>query len=147
VGSSFGGAVLMKLIHEGHWQGPSILLAPAPLQEELRKEYNLPLWDRLPKGHRAIIIHSKTDSLVFHKDSVTITNNSVQHNQENIVELWDAEEGDPKDPVTRGNHRLSEITTNGMLRRALEKLLGEPVPERSLEEFEQLRRQEWLAAQ
>ena len=142
VGSSFGGAVLMKLVQEGHWKGPSIFLAPAALKESIRAEYNLPLWDSLPKGHRAIIIHSPSDSLVLYQDAVAIMNNSRERNQEdNVIELWDAEEGDP-DGEGKGNPRLTEITKNGMLKRALEQLLGESVEERSMQEFLDLRAQD-----
>ena len=77
-----------------------------------------------------------------YQDSVTIKNNTERrHNQPGIIHLWDAENG-PPGGYSQGNHRLSEITKNGMLKRALELMLGEVVEERSDEEFLLLREQE-----
>ena len=80
VGSSFGGAVLMNLIQEGHWNGPSVFWASAHMKKEIRAEYNLPLWDSLPPNHRAIFIHSKTDALVLYQDAVDTIANTKERN-------------------------------------------------------------------
>lgn len=129
VGSSFGGAVLMKLIQEGHWNGPSIFLASAHMKKEIRAEYNLPLWDSLPPNHRAIFIHSKTDALVLYQDAVdTIANTKERTEEEGILELWTARSPTlDKDPC--GNHRLHEISKDGSLKRAVEKLTGMDITE------------------
>lgn len=138
VGSSFGGAVLMKLIHEGVWLGPSIFLAQAAIKKQLRDEFNLPLWDFLPPDHQAIFIHAKSDSLVRYQDSVLIKKNSeLRNNQSGLIHLWDAENG-PPGGYSQGNHRLAEITKNGMLRRALELMLKHRIEERDEEEFNNL---------
>jgi hypothetical protein len=142
VGSSFGGAILMKLIQEELWLGPSIFLAQAAIKKELREEFSLPLWDFLPRDHRALFIHARSDTLVHYQDSVTIKINTERRNkQTGLIHLWDAHNGPPGGD-SQGNHRLSEVTTNGMLKRALEMMLGEVVEERSDEEFQLLKAQE-----
>lgn len=129
VGSSFGGAVLMKLIQEGHWNGPSVFLASAHMKKEIREQYHLPLWDSLPSNHPAIFIHSETDALVLYQDSVdTIKNSKDRNGDEGILELWTARSPSiEKD--TCGNHRLHEITKDGSLRRAVEQLTGMTITE------------------
>ena len=129
VGSSFGGAVLMKLIQEGFWKGPSIFLASAHMKQAIRETYQLPLWDALPSNHRAIFIHSTTDALVLYQDSVdTINNSKIRNGDQGILELWTARSPSiEKDPC--GNHRLHEITKDGSLQRAIEQLTGLTIPE------------------
>ena len=129
VGSSFGGAVLMKLIQEGHWSGPSVFLASAHMKKEIRTEYGLPLWDSLPLDHRAIFIHSKTDALVLYQDSVdTIANTKERNGDEGILELWTAR-SPSLDKDQCGNHRLHEISKDGSLRRAVAILTGMKITE------------------
>ena len=100
VGSSFGGAILLRLIHEGVWRGPSVFLAQAGVK------YGLDA--RLPSGISAILIHAVDDKLVPYSDSQKIVEAS-----EDGVELW----------PTGGDHKLHHITIDGTLQRAVEKLL------------------------
>ena len=101
VGSSFGGAILMRLILEGHWFGPSIFLAQAGLKYGLG--------DRLPEGLPAILIHATADKLIPLEDSETVANNSGP-----TVSLW----------TTGGDHKLHHIIDDGTLRRAIDTLLN-----------------------
>ena len=100
VASSFGGAVLLKLVHEKVWTGPCVFLAQAGIK------YGLDA--RLPAGTHAILIHAEEDKLVPFADSMKIAEASGSQ-----VELW----------PTGGNHKLHHITTDGTLKRAVEQLL------------------------
>ena len=102
VGSSFGGAILLRLIHEGVWEGPSVFLAQAGVKYGLSA--------RLPSGLRAILIHAIADKLVPFADSQQMAEQSGDG-----VELW----------PTDGDHKLHHITNDGTLRRAIERLLPE----------------------
>ena len=101
VGSSFGGAILMRLILDGHWSGPSVFLAQAGV--------TYGLGDRFPEGLRAILIHARDDAQIPYEDSVRLANNSGKG-----VLLW----------PTDGDHRLHHIVDDGTLRRAVDMLLG-----------------------
>jgi pimeloyl-ACP methyl ester carboxylesterase len=61
VGSSFGGAVLERLLAAGDWRGPSVLLASAGCK------LNGPR--RLPAGVPVILIHGRQDDVVPVEDS------------------------------------------------------------------------------
>ena len=98
--SSFGGAVLLKLVHEKVWTGPCVFLAQAGIK------YGLDA--RLPAGIHAILIHAEEDKLVPFADSMKIAEASGSQ-----VELW----------PTGGDHKLHHITTDGTLKRAVEQLL------------------------
>jgi hypothetical protein len=100
IGSSFGGAVLMRLIDERLWPGPSLFLAQAALK--------LTGHDRLPPDHRAIFIHGRTDSVVPLEHSRTIVAASGPS-----VQLWEV--GD--------EHRLATILQDGTLDTAIQLLL------------------------
>lgn len=100
VGSSFGGAILMRLTLERHWQGPCIFLAQAGVRYGLG--------DRLPLGIRAILIHGTNDTLIDASDSEMLAERSGPE-----VVFW----------PTAGEHRLHEITTDGTLKKAIERLL------------------------
>lgn len=102
VGSSFGGAVLMRLLQSGDWAGNAVMLAPAGMKYGIG--------DTIPKGSTAIIIHSPSDAIVPYSDSQRVLKNSPTR-----AELWPAPAGD--DP--EGNHRLSNIIENGQLCRAV----------------------------
>ncbi len=56
VGSSFGGAVALRLILEGHWRGPTLLLAPA--------SRFLGGSVVLPEGARVLVVHGTQDEVV-----------------------------------------------------------------------------------
>ena len=101
VGSSYGGAVLMQLIVDGVWKGPSIFLAQAAVK--------LGVGDRLPPGIPAIFIHAPGDAVVPYEDSVTVVTNSDEQ-----AVLWTVE----------GDHRLHFITEDGTLENAILTLLN-----------------------
>ena len=101
VGSSYGGAVLMQLILDGVWNGPSVFLAQAGVK--------LGVGDRLPPGTPAIFIHAPGDDVVPYVDSVTVVDNSDDH-----AVLWSVD----------GDHRLHSITEDGTLEKAVLTLLN-----------------------
>jgi hypothetical protein len=61
IGSSFGGAVLLKLLHEGGWSGPSLFLAGAGIKLTGHRT--------LPPGVPALLIHGRHDDVVPLADS------------------------------------------------------------------------------
>ena len=101
VGSSFGGAILMRLILERHWKGPSIFLAQAGVRYGLG--------DRLPSHIHAILIHGRQDTLIPIEDSILLAHNSGQ----NTI-LWGVD----------GEHRLHHIVEDGTLKKAVEHFLS-----------------------
>jgi len=56
VGSSFGGAVLLQLVTEGLWQGPSLFLAQAGAMYGIA--------DTLPHEVPCILVHGTQDNIV-----------------------------------------------------------------------------------
>ena len=96
VGSSFGGAVLLKLIQEGLWQGPSVFLAQAGVKFGLPAE--------LPPGLPAVLIHGTRDDTVSIEDSRRL----AASNGSRLVEIDD-------------DHRLGTIRA-GLLGLALDSL-------------------------
>jgi pimeloyl-ACP methyl ester carboxylesterase len=100
VGSSFGGALLMRLALDGHWRGPSIFLAQAGVAYGLG--------DRLPAGSRAILIHARQDSLIPFEHSQRLADKSGP-----LVELW----------ATDGEHGLHHILKDGLFERAVRALI------------------------
>ena len=96
VGSSFGGAVTVELLHRGLWRGPVVLLAPAA------HVYGLNL--KLPTGCHAIIIHDPHDDLIPYSGSEEMAR--VNPNQ---VELWSSD----------GGHGLHTTTQTGLLELAI----------------------------
>ena len=95
VGSSFGGAVLLKLVQEGLWTGPSVFLAQAGIKFGLPPE--------LPSGIRAVLIHGSHDDVVELNDSRRL-----------------AEAGAAQLIVVNDDHRLDTIRDSGVLADALE---------------------------
>lgn len=92
VGSSFGGAVLLRLLHETPgWRGPCLLLAGAGVK--------LTPYDALPPGTRAILVHGRQDDVVPFEDSVRLAASSE------AAELVALDDG----------HRLSSILHDGAL--------------------------------
>jgi hypothetical protein len=102
VGSSFGGAILMRLLQSGDWSGNAVMLAPAGIMYGIG--------ETIPKGSTAIIIHSPSDAIVSYSDSQKVIKNSPSR-----AELWPA----PTSDAPEGNHRLSDIIENGQLCRAV----------------------------
>lgn len=100
VGSSFGGAILMRLVLEGHWRGPCVFLASAG--------YRYGLGDSIPEGIEAIFIHAREDRIIPFEDSERVVRNSGPRCQ-----LW----------PTDGDHRLHHIVSDGLLYRAVTALL------------------------
>ena len=101
VGSSFGGAVLMQLLIDGIYDGPSVLLAQAGVKYGVA--------ERLPEDTYAILIHAPDDDIVPFEDSVRLQEQSGAG-----VELW----------PTEGDHRLHHITKDGTLERAIRQCLS-----------------------
>lgn len=56
VGSSFGGGVVLQLLQEGVWTGPTLLLAQAGVKMRLRPE--------LPEGIPVWLVHGLRDEVV-----------------------------------------------------------------------------------
>jgi fermentation-respiration switch protein FrsA (DUF1100 family) len=98
VGSSFGGAVLLRLIQEGLWRGPSIFLAQAG--------GNFGVELVLPPGLRAILIHGDQDEIVALADSEALAASSKT----------------AKLVVIQDGHRLGSIRESGVLQGALAEL-------------------------
>lgn len=94
VGSSFGGAVLLQLIQEGLWDGPSIFLAQAGVK------FGLPV--ELPASIPAVLIHGARDTIVGLEDSRRL-----------------AESGNAELVVVNDGHRLDSIRESGVLLQAL----------------------------
>lgn len=100
IGSSFGGAVLLRLLHETPgWRGPAIFLAGAGVK--------LTPHDSLPTGSRCILIHGTGDKVVPPADSRLLANSSPS------AQLVLVEDG----------HRLSSVVSEGTLDEAIERLL------------------------
>ena len=122
IGSSFGGAVTLELMHRGVWSGGGtsfILLAPAGVFYGENAT--------IPPGHRAIIIHAPSDKVVPYAHSLALMGTSIDPTGEASVELWNAKTDYRRDPRDHdGNHRLHDvIDPGGLLGRACEVLLAE----------------------
>ena len=84
IGSSWGGAILVKLIERGMWKGNSILIAPAYYsvnkiiynnrKEEISK-FHLREIKKNNFNGKIIIYHSKEDNIVPLKDSIMLCDN------------------------------------------------------------------------
>jgi predicted esterase len=107
VGSSFGGALLLELVHRGHWRGPCLFLAQAG-------RALLPGDRWLPPEVRAVLVHGTGDSVVPIEGSRELFSRAGPDCQ-----LWEVHEG----------HPLAEFTAAGGLIRAVEVLL-EHAPDR-----------------
>lgn len=68
VASSFGGAVLLRVMLEGGWTGPAVFLAQAGVKFTVS--------DRLPTDARAILIHGEFDEVVHISGSVQLADSS-----------------------------------------------------------------------
>lgn len=100
VGSSFGGAVLLRLLHETPgWRGPSIFLAGAGVKITPYRD--------LPSGVPVELIHGEGDSIVPPGDSQLLASTS----ESSRLTLID------------DGHRLGTVV-DGVLDAAIERLLG-----------------------
>jgi hypothetical protein len=106
VGSSFGGAVLLKLIQEGLWDGPSVFLAQAGVKFGLEAT--------LPTHVPAVVVHGTRDTIVDPQDSRALAESSGAQ----LVEVDD-------------DHRLGSIRASGVLGGALQSLGIRPLLYRS----------------
>ena len=68
IGSSFGGAVLLKLLHEGSWSGRSLFLAGAGVK--------LTPYTTLPAGVPCHLVHGLQDTVVPWADSQQLADSS-----------------------------------------------------------------------
>ena len=98
IGSSFGGAVLLKLLHEGAWSGPSVFMAGAGIKLTEHRE--------LPAGSQAIFIHGRHDPVVPIEDSRILAASCG-------MPLWEVEDG----------HRLASVLDDGTLAAAIKMVL------------------------
>ena len=101
-------------MHDKVWMGASVLLAPAPV---FFGNHGM-----LPPNRRTIIIHAPSDQVVPYAHSLGLMASGGEG-----LELWNASTDYRRDPTLMhtGNHRLHDITTNGMLLRACSRLLSE----------------------
>lgn len=99
IGSSYGGALLLRLMHDEVFTGPAIFIAQAGVKLDVAAT--------LPKGARAILIHGDADDVVPIEGSRILAASSAN------AEMWE---------VKGGDHRLSAILEDGTLARAIEKL-------------------------
>ncbi|MEW5738002.1 MAG: hypothetical protein AB1938_03695 [Myxococcota bacterium] len=92
VGSSFGAAVLLRLLHEGHGVGvPAVFLAGAGVR--------LTPLRTIPAGVRALLVHGAQDEVVPRDDSRLLAASSPDAV---LVEVHD-------------DHRLTKTTASGLL--------------------------------
>lgn len=92
VGSSFGAAVLLELLHGGRGAGlPSVMLAGAGVRLTSHRA--------LPPGARVLLVHGREDTVVPPADSRLLADTSPDAV---LVEVHD-------------DHRLSKTTASGLL--------------------------------
>ena len=100
IGSSFGGAVLMNLIANGSWRGPSLFICPAVLK--------LTTHTTLPGGFPVIVLHGRQDDLIPISDSRRLIKTGGPG-----AMLWEIDDG----------HRMRRIVDTGILSTAINWLL------------------------
>jgi predicted esterase len=93
VGSSFGGAVALAVIHRGAWRGPTLLLAPA--------QRHYPVEEKLPPGVPAVVVHGTRDSVVDIAGSRTL----AETGSPGLVRLVEVDD----------EHRLQTLVDSGRL--------------------------------
>jgi alpha-beta hydrolase superfamily lysophospholipase len=93
VGSSFGGAVVIRLLADGVWRGPTLLLAPAPGAFGLEA--------RIPEGVPVLIVHGLRDTVVDPKGSRIL----AQSGTPSLVRLVEVDD----------DHRLQTLVDSGRL--------------------------------
>jgi predicted esterase len=95
IGSSFGGAVVMRLLERGAWKGPTLLLAQAA-------RHYLPAC-RIPEGVRVLLVHAPEDEVVDIAGSRALAKTGTPGRVE-LIEVDD-------------DHALAKITASGELLR------------------------------
>ena len=109
VGSSFGGAVAVALLHRALWRGPTLLLAQA-------SRHYCPE-ARLPAGVRVLLVHAREDEIVDAADSRAL----AQTGTPSLVELLEVDD----------DHALSRLVSSGelieLVRRTVTSAVGAPV--------------------
>ena len=103
VGSSFGGAVALELLHRGSWEGPTLLLAQAALRLGRRTT--------LPAGARVWLVHGIRDEVVDIQDSRNLAGTGSPA-RVRLIEVDD-------------DHGLSATVADGTLVRIVEELARE----------------------
>lgn len=93
VGSSFGGAVLVELLRQGAWTGPTLLLAQAALKFNPEA--------RLVEGVRVLLVHGSSDDVVPPEHSRRL----AETGDAELVELLEVED----------DHRLTELVASDRL--------------------------------
>lgn len=97
IGSSFGGAVLLRLLHEApRWRGAAIFLAGAGPKLTPHRA--------LPPDQRCLLIHGASDDVVPPGDSLALAGTSP------LAAHWPIED----------DHRLGTILESGLLARAID---------------------------
>lgn len=97
VGSSFGGALLLELVHRGHWDGPCLFLAQAG-------RALLPGDRWLPAHLHALLVHGTADDVVPIQGSRELFSRAGDRAQ-----LWEVHDA----------HPLAAFTAAGGLERAV----------------------------
>lgn len=93
IGSSFGGAVAVELLHRGAWTGPTLLLAQAAFRIGTRTS--------LPEGHVVWIVHGTNDEVVDIDDSRKLARTGTP----GLVRLIEADD----------DHSLHDMVADGRL--------------------------------
>jgi pimeloyl-ACP methyl ester carboxylesterase len=93
VGSSFGGAIAVELLHRGVWAGPTVLLAQAAQK--------LGRIATLPEGVRVILVHGVRDTVVPIEDSRALAKTGTAP----LVRLVEVDD----------DHRLQSLVDSGEL--------------------------------
>lgn len=93
IGSSFGGAVAVELLHRGAWAGPTLLLAQAAFRLGTRTT--------LPQGRVIWIVHGTNDEVVDVEDSRTLARTGTP----GLVRLIEVED----------DHSLHDMVADGRL--------------------------------
>ncbi|MCX8071924.1 MAG: hypothetical protein N3C12_05680 [Candidatus Binatia bacterium] len=106
VGSSFGGAVAVALLHRKAWSGPTMLLAPAVFH------YDVPRF--LPPGVPVWIVHGTRDTVVAIDDSRTLARTGTAE----LVHLIEVDD----------DHALSATVAKSELVSLIEQLVAQHTP-------------------
>lgn len=102
IGSSFGGAVLLRLVREEpRWRGPCLFLAGAGVA--------LTDWRTLPDDLRAVLVHGRRDTVIPLAHSRLLVRSAGPQ-----VQLWEV----------GGDHGLADAVTDGTLAAAIAWLLA-----------------------
>jgi alpha/beta superfamily hydrolase len=97
VGSSFGGAVAVELLHRGSWRGPTLLLAQAALRLGSRST--------LPDGVRVWLVHGTDDDVVDIEDSRLL----ARTGSPDLVRLIEVVDNHPLDQVVQSGKLLALV--------------------------------------